>query len=53
MIISPEDKEERRKAIAALISRWVKSKDTSQKAALILEKQQQQKIAGKHWTVNK
>jgi len=53
MIVSPEDKEERRKANAALIARWVKSKDTNQKALLLLQKQQEQKIAGKHWTINK
>jgi hypothetical protein len=38
MVISESEKEQRRKAIIALMARWVKSNDTKEKAQLLMVK---------------
>jgi hypothetical protein len=40
MIIPEQQKEERRKAIIALMARWIKSIDTKEKAQLLMVKNQ-------------
>jgi hypothetical protein len=44
MIISEQDKNERKKAIIALVARWVKNNNTKDKARLLLLKNQNFKI---------
>lgn len=43
MVLSEQEKEQRKKAIIVLIARWAKSNDTKKKAQLLMEKTQYKK----------